>query len=96
MLDHQKRIVRQAKHSGNIARRHLKRVCTENDCGLAELFEANAVMQTARRARASVAKSCDQEINLLAGFGQCRGRRRGAGVKFGIDWGDNAAMAGFK
>ena len=48
MLDHHKRIVRQTKHARDILCRHLKRLRAQNHSALAELFEADAIMQTAR------------------------------------------------
>ena len=48
MLDHDERIVGQAHHTCDVARRDLKRVSAQDDCALAKLFEADAIMQTAR------------------------------------------------
>ena len=48
VLDPQEGITWQAQHAGNIARRYLKGLGAQHHRSLAELFEANAVVQTAR------------------------------------------------
>jgi hypothetical protein len=48
VLDPQKGITRQTEYAGNIARRHLEGRGAQHDRSLAELLEANAVVQTAR------------------------------------------------
>ena len=64
MLQHQERIRRQPHDAGDIARRHLERFSAQHHRPLAKLLETNAVMQTARRARASIAKAGDQKIHF--------------------------------
>jgi hypothetical protein len=46
--DHQEGITRQTQHACNIARRHLEGLGAQHHRSLAELFETNAVVQTAR------------------------------------------------
>ena len=48
VLDPQEGITWQAQHAGNIARRYLKGLGAQHHRSLAELLEANAVVQTAR------------------------------------------------
>jgi hypothetical protein len=48
MLDHDKRIVRQAEHARNVFGRHLERFGAKHHGAFAELFKADAIMQTAR------------------------------------------------
>ncbi len=48
MLNFHERIVRQAKHACDILCRHLKGFGAKNHGALAKLFEAYAIMQTAR------------------------------------------------
>jgi hypothetical protein len=48
VLDPQEGITRKTEHAGNIARRHLERFGAQHHRSLAELFETNAVVQTAR------------------------------------------------
>ena len=48
VLDRQEGISRQAQHARNIARRHLEGLGAQHHRSLAELLEANAVVQTAR------------------------------------------------
>jgi hypothetical protein len=48
VLDPQEGITRQTKHARNIARRHLERLGAQHHRSLAELFETNSVVQTAR------------------------------------------------
>jgi Tripartite tricarboxylate transporter family receptor len=48
MLDHQEGITRQTQHACNIARRHLEGLGAQHHRSLAELFETNTVVQTAR------------------------------------------------
>jgi len=46
--DHQEGIARQTQHARDIPRRHLEGLGAQHQRSLAELFEANAVVQTAR------------------------------------------------
>ena len=48
VLDHDKGIVRQTQHAGYVLRRHFERFGTDHHRSLAQLFKADAVMQTAR------------------------------------------------
>ena len=48
MLDREERVVGQAEHAGDVAGRDLERHGAQHHRALAELFEADAVVQTAR------------------------------------------------
>ena len=48
VLDHDERIVRQAQHARDVVRSHLERFSAKHNSALAKLFEADAIMQTAR------------------------------------------------
>jgi hypothetical protein len=48
MLDREERVAGQAEHAGDVARRDLERCGAQDDRALAELFEGDAVVQTAR------------------------------------------------
>ena len=81
VVDHQERIVRQAQQAGNVLCRHLKRVGAKDDGAFSKLLEADAVMQTARRTRASVTQTGNQEVHLAGSLLQRLARRRRAGVR---------------
>ena len=92
MLDHHEGVVGQAHHAGDVPRRDLEGFGAKDDGAFAELLEADAVMQTARRTAASIAEPCDQEIDILgSGFQRFRRCWR-AGVAFRIDRLDGAAV----
>ena len=48
MFNHDKRIVRQPQHARDVLGRNLERLGTKDNGAFAELFEADAIMQTAR------------------------------------------------
>ena len=48
MLDREEGVVGQAQDTGDVARRHLERLGAKHYRPLAELFEADAIVQTAR------------------------------------------------
>mgnify|MGYP007122439347 FL=1 len=48
MLDCEERVVGQAQDAGDVPRRHLERLGAQHHRPLAELFEADAIVQTAR------------------------------------------------
>ena len=48
MLDREERVIRQAEDARNVTRRHFERLGAEHHRPLAKLFEADAVVQTAR------------------------------------------------
>ena len=55
VLDHDEGIGRQAQHAGDVFYRHLERFGADHHRALAQLFKADAVMQTARGTAASIA-----------------------------------------
>ena len=62
MLQQRKRVVGQTKHACDVFCGDLEGRCTQYDRGFAELLVDNAVMQTARRTRTSVAVGGDQYV----------------------------------
>src|SRR5579883_825210 len=80
MLDRQERVVGQAEHPRDVARRDLEGCGAEDHRALAELFEGDAVVQTARGAGPSITQAGDQEVDLLGDLDQCIGWRRGARI----------------
>jgi hypothetical protein len=85
MLHHQKRIIRQSHNSCDVSCRHLERFGAQNQRPFSKLLKADAVMQTARRAGASIAEPSYQEINFRGGLIEDARRRWCAGVGLGIN-----------
>jgi hypothetical protein len=92
MPHHQERIRRQPHDPGNIPSRYLERFGAHHHRPFAKLFETDAVMQTARRARASIAKPGNQKIHLARRLSQHPGRCRSTRVRLRIHWAHDAAM----
>ena len=70
MLENGERIVRQAHHAGDVARGDLERHGAKHHGPFAGLLEGDAVMQTARRATASVTRRSDQVVAFRRKVGQ--------------------------
>jgi len=62
MLQQRKRVVGQTQHACDVFCGDLEGRCTQYDRGFAELLVDNAVVQTARRTRTSVAVGGDQYV----------------------------------
>ena len=80
------RVVRESHHPGDIAGRDLKRFGAKNHRPFSGLLEGDAVMQTARRATASVAGCGDEIVALRREIGQQLPRCRRRGVVLGGQW----------
>jgi hypothetical protein len=85
MLHHQERIIRQPHNSSDVSRRHLERFRAQNQRPFPKLFKADAIMQTARRARASIAGPSNQEIDFRGGLGENARWRGSAGVRLRVN-----------
>ena len=92
MLHHQKRIIRQPHNSCDVSGRHLERFGAQNQRPFPKLFKADAVMQTARRARASIAEPGNQKIHFRGGLGENARGRGGTGVRLRVNRSERAAV----
>ena len=82
VFDHNEGVVGQAQHAGDVFYRHLERFGADHHRALAQLFEADAVMQTARGTAASIAYAGDQKIDILSRRLQSLIRRGGRRIRF--------------
>ena len=96
MFDNHERVVLKAHHSGNVPGCYLEGFSTNDNGAFAELFEADAVMQTARRTASSVAEARNQKINVCSSRMQRFNRCRRTGVALSEDRLNAAAVALFE
>ena len=96
MFDNHERVVLEAHHSGNVPGCYLEGFSTNDNGAFAELFEADAVMQTARRTASSVAEARNQEIDVCSSRIQRFNRCWRTGVALRVDWLNAAAVALFE
>ena len=66
VFDYDEGIVRQAQHAGDVFNCYLERLGANHHSPFAQLFKADAVMQTARGTAASIAYAGDQKIDILS------------------------------
>src|SRR5579883_2081336 len=74
VLDLEERVVGQAQHARDVTGGDDERLGAQHHRPLAQLFEGDSVVQTARRAGPSIAEASDQEVDLLGDL-----RQRGGG-----------------
>ena len=66
VFDHDEGVVRQTQHAGDVFNCYLERLSANHRSPFAQLFKADAVMQTARGTAASIAYAGDQKIDILS------------------------------